>query len=63
MEIWEVFRMRAVFEKFQREEKKRERLLGAKVLKLIKNGHSVKAVSEETGLTEEEVKEIAELNK
>ena len=62
-EIWEVFRMGAVFEKFQSEENEKFLLRGARALKMIENGNSIKEVAEETGLTEEQVEKIAELNR
>lgn len=56
--IWEVFKMGAVFDKFQKEENKKMLKLGGKVMKMYTSGKSIKEIVERTNLSKQEVEEI-----
>lgn len=61
-EIWEVFRMGAVFERFQKErdeEMKRKGLkLASLVVNMIKEGKDIEVIKEKTDLSEDEIEDI-----
>lgn len=50
--------MGGVFEKFQKAEKKKMLRLGARVMKMLASGRTIKEVSQVTGLAEDVIEDV-----